>query len=154
MTSQRALPIRLLNLRLARLLIHAQNLIVILALALLQLQLRVAYLPRDTRFARVGFLDVLEFAHGFLPVACRAHGFGLGLARFGVGGIEFESLCAVGDGGGILLDFEIAERAVLQDLAVRDALRGVDLQRARIRLDRVLVLARLELGVALLFCAF
>lgn len=91
------LAVRLLDVRLAGGLVKAENLVVILALALLELELGVADLLCDALVRRVGLLHGLELADDLLPVARLAKGLDLGLARLGVRGIQLQRAVAVGD---------------------------------------------------------
>ena len=90
-------PVRLFDLIVICILLHSQNLVVILALALLELELGVADFLCDTGFFGVAFGNGLEFLDCFFPVAGLAEGFGLCLAGFGVAGVELQCAFAVFD---------------------------------------------------------
>lgn len=98
------LAVSFLDLVIIGILFNAENLVVILSLALLEFELGVADLLDDARLFRVGFVNSLEFLDSGLPVASLALGFGLCLSGLGVGGVKLESLFTVGDGFGVFLE--------------------------------------------------
>jgi hypothetical protein len=90
--------VRLFDVSLGRVPRYAQYLIVVLSLALLQLQLRVSDLSLDARLARVRLVYGLVFAQRGLPVALFGKRFRLGFAGFDVGRVEVQSSLAIGNG--------------------------------------------------------
>lgn len=81
-------PVRLFDLVVICILLYPQNLVVILAFALLEFKLGIADFLCDAGFFGVAFGDGLELLDCFFPVAGLAEGFGLCLASFGVAGVE------------------------------------------------------------------
>ena len=164
-------PVRLFDLIVICILLHPQNLVVILALALLEFELGVADFLCDTGFFGVAFGNGLEFLDCFFPVAGLAEGFGLCLAGFGVAGVELECAFAVFDcflpflelqrlldsrlfviyGSGTY--FGVAKRAVLQNLGVCATVLGVDFEGRGVGVDSLLVLSRLKVAVSFFLCA-
>lgn len=63
------LAVSLLDLRLICILLHAEDLVVILALALLELELGTADLFCNSRLFWVGLVDSLELLYGSFPIA-------------------------------------------------------------------------------------
>ena len=98
------LAVGLLDLGLARVLVEAEDLVVVLALGLLELELRVADVLGDARLRGVRFRDRFEFPHRIVPVPRLAEGTRLCFARFGVSRVERQSSCTVVDCGLVLLD--------------------------------------------------
>ena len=98
------LAVSLLDLVVVGILFNAENLVVILSLALLEFELGVSDLLDDARLFRVGLVYSLEFLDSSLPVAGLALGFGFRLSSLGVGRVKPESLFAVGDGVGVFLE--------------------------------------------------
>lgn len=84
---------------LRRILLHAQEFVIILPFRFLEFEFRVVDIPLDARFLRVGLVDGFVFAHGVFPGPGFAEGAGPGFACFEVAGIEGEGAVTVGDGG-------------------------------------------------------
>lgn len=89
----------LLDRELVRVLLDAQDRVVVLALALLELELRIAHVLGDAGLRRVGLGDGLPLSRGFFPVAGLAQRARFGLAGFDVRGVEGQRAGAVCDGG-------------------------------------------------------
>jgi hypothetical protein len=98
MKLDRHFAVCLLDIRLGSILINTNDAVVVLPLALLELQLRVADLLLQGSVCGVGLSCRLELPNGLLPVTALSKGLGASLAGFGVGRIETESFVTVGDG--------------------------------------------------------
>lgn len=98
------LAVGLLDLRLVCVLLHAKNLIVVLALALLEFQLGTADLLCDAGLLRVGLVDCLQFLDCSFPISGLSEGLRLCLSGFGVRGVELQCALTVGNGFGEFLE--------------------------------------------------
>lgn len=97
MVNDSQLPVSLLDLVVVGILLDSKNLVVVLALALLEFELSVTDLLCDTRFFGVAFGNSLQFLDGLLPVARLTQCLGLCLASLGIAGIKFQCTFAVLD---------------------------------------------------------
>lgn len=97
-------PVRLLDLLLAGILLHTQNLVVVFPLALLELEFCVADVLLECGVGWVGLGSSLELAYGLLPFAGLLICLGKGFAGLGEGRVQLERLLAVGDGFSVLLE--------------------------------------------------
>lgn len=91
------LSVSLFDLVVIGILFDPQNLVVVLALALLELELGVADFLCDTRFLRVAFGNGLQLLNCLLPVTGLSQGLGLRLASLGVAGIKLQCTLTVLD---------------------------------------------------------
>ncbi|KAL8990301.1 MAG: hypothetical protein Q9177_001009, partial [Variospora cf. flavescens] len=107
------LAVGLFDLVVARVPLHAQQLVVVLALRLFELELRVLDVVLDVGLARVRFVDGLVFAHGLVPGAGFAEGTRPRLARFEVGRVEGEGAVTVGDGGFVVFQLRGGRELIL-----------------------------------------
>jgi len=98
------LTISLFDLVVIGILLDAQNFVIVLSLALFELELGVADLLCDVWFLRIGFLNGLEFLDSGFPVAGFTHGFRLGLPGLGIGWVETKGTLAVCDSLLVLLE--------------------------------------------------
>jgi hypothetical protein len=104
MMHNRQLPICLLDFVLGRVLLNAEYLVEVLALALLELQLSVTDFLLDTGFIGVRFGYCAVFAEGVFPGARFAKSAGSSFAGFEVGGVKSESTGTVGERGFVVFD--------------------------------------------------
>lgn len=90
-------PVSLLDLTIIGVLFNTQNLVVILALALLEFELSITDFFCDSRFLRVALGNGLEFLDSLFPVSRLAQCLGLCLACLGVTGVKLQCTLAVLD---------------------------------------------------------
>ena len=91
----RQFPVRFLDLVVGGILLHCEDLVVVLAFRFLELELCVADLLGDTRLVGVRFGNGFVFIDGGLPVAGFTEGAGFGFAGFDVGRVKAEGAGAV-----------------------------------------------------------
>lgn len=93
-----------LDVRVGGVLVDAEDLVKVFALALFELELGVADVFRDPWFLRVRFRDAFQLPDRCFPVARFAQSFSPRFPRFEIAGFEVEGASAVGDGGFVVFE--------------------------------------------------
>lgn len=102
-------PVGFLELILARILVDAKDLVIVLSLAFLELELCVADVFGNARFLWVSLLDGFQVADGGFPVTAFAESGSFCFAGFEVGGVQGEGTIAVINGRFVVFQLESQE---------------------------------------------